>query len=81
MTKYFKMEMEGRKKSSLQFTEEILRKGRNSVEINGNLEGPKNTIKTLVNPKYDFSDQEIREEINSIIMAVSNITKYHKYMI
>jgi hypothetical protein len=75
MTKYYRLEMEGRKKSSLQFTEEILRNGRNNVDINGNQEGPKNTIKTLVNPKYNFSDQEIREEINSIIMAVSKITK------
>lgn len=73
--------MEGRKKSSLLFTEEVLRKGRNNAEIYENYNGPKNTIKTLVNPKYEFSDQEIREEINSIIMAVSRITKQHDNVI
>lgn len=63
--------MEARQKSSLKFTEEILRKGRLNSEINYNYNAPKNTIKSLVNPKYALCDQEIREEINSIIMAVS----------
>lgn len=67
------MEMEGRRKSSLKYTEEILRRGRLSSEINNNYSAPKNTIKSLVNPKYGLCDEEIREEVNSIIMAVSKI--------
>lgn len=63
--------MEARSKSSLKFTEEILQNGRRNAEISNNISGPKNTIKSLVNPKHELSDQEIREEITSIIMAVS----------
>lgn len=66
------MEMEARKKSSLKFTEYVLKKGRLNSDLDNNHKNvPKNTIKSLVNPKHALSDQEIREEINSIIMAVS----------
>ena len=72
LTKFYKMEMEGRKKGSLKFTDEILKKARQHSElISSSNDSPKNSIKTLVNPKYGLSDEEIREEINSLIMAVS----------
>lgn len=65
--------MEARRRSSLKFTEEILQRGRANSEVVYNYTGPKNTIKSLVNPKHGLCDEEIREEINSIIMAVSKI--------
>lgn len=71
LTKLYTMEMEGRMKGSIKFTEEILQNARRKSEIS-NYEAPKNSIKTLVNQKYRLSDQEIREEINSMIMAVSS---------
>lgn len=73
MTRYYKMEMEARRKSSLKFTDEILQRGRANSEVIYNHNGPKNTIKSLVNPKHGLDDEEIREEINSIIMAVSKL--------
>lgn len=74
MTKYYQMEINGRTKSSLKFTEEILQNGRKMSEYNNNNNEPTNIIKSLTDPKHGLSDQEIREEIFSMIMAGQDTT-------
>lgn len=66
------MEMNGRSKSSFKFVEEILQRGRQNA-INNNDEHT-NIIKSLVDPKHELCDQEIREEIFSMIMAGQDTT-------
>lgn len=76
MTKYYQMEINGRTKSSLKFTEEILEKGKKSIENNNNnnTNSTCNIISVLVDPKHGLCDQEIREEIFSMIMAGQDTT-------
>lgn len=69
------MEMNGRSKSSLKFVEEILQKGKqNALNNNNNNDEHTNIIKSLVDPKHGLCDQEIREEIFSMIMAGQDTT-------
>lgn len=70
ISKYYKMEMDGRTKGSLKFADEILYNARKNVEEANNNESHKNAIKLLVDPKYKLSDVEIKEEIITLLVAV-----------
>jgi hypothetical protein len=79
LSKYYKMEMDGRTKGSLKFTDEIFTKARKNVENNNNNnnfeeETHKNAIKLLVDPKYKLEDEEIKQEITTLLVAVSNLS-------
>lgn len=68
------MEMDGRTKGSLKFADEIFENAKKNFELSNNNEDEKtypNAIKTLVNPKHQLSDEEIRQEIITILVAVS----------
>lgn len=75
MSKYYKMEMDGRTKGSLKFADEIFENAkRNLMQQNNNEDDGKthvNAIKTLVDPKHQLSDEEIRQEIITLLVAVS----------
>lgn len=71
MSKYYKMEMDGRTKGSLKFTDEIFEKARKNAADPNNNETQKNAIKLLVDPKYKLDDEEIKQEITTLLVAVS----------
>lgn len=65
------MEMDGRTKGSLKFTDEIFEKARKNAADPNNNETQKNAIKLLVDPKYNLDDEEIKQEITTLLVAVS----------
>ena len=69
MSMYYKMEMDGRTKGSLKFTDEILEKARKNFDPNNNV-AQKNAIKLLIDPKYKLDDEEIKQEITTLLVAV-----------
>lgn len=69
MSAYYKMEMDGRTKGSLKFTDEILNRARKNHDANNNVT-QKNAIKLLVDPKYNLDDDEIKQEITTLLVAV-----------
>lgn len=69
------MEMDGRTKGSLKFADEIFENAKKNLELRNNNEDEKtypNAIKTLVDPKHQLTDEEIRQEIITLLVAVSN---------
>lgn len=69
--------MDGRTKGSLKFADEIFDNAKKNLELQNNNEDEKvhaNAIKALVNPKHQLSDEEIRQEIITILVAVSVVT-------
>jgi hypothetical protein len=76
MSKYYQMEMDGRTKGSLKFADEIFENAKRNQELENNNEDEKvskNAIKTLVDPKHQLSDEEIKQEIITLLVAVSNL--------
>lgn len=69
MSVYHKMEMDGRTKGSLKFTDEILENARKNFDPNNNVT-QKNAIKLLIDPKYKLDDEEIKQEITTLLVAV-----------
>lgn len=72
------MEMDGRTKGSLKFADEIFENAKRNLELQNNNEDEKvhaNAIKTLVDPKHQLSDEEIKQEIITLLVAVSFETK------
>ena len=70
------MEMDGRTKGSLKFADEIFENAKRNLELQNNNDydkTPKNAIKTLMDPKYQLTDEEIHQEIITLLVAVSEI--------
>lgn len=64
------MEMDGRKHGGLQFVNKIY----DDAVMNRDEEeyyDKENIVRALVNPKFQLSEQEIKDEIAGIILAVS----------
>lgn len=70
-TKDYKIQMNARSKSSLIFTDEIIKNGKiyreNFVNDDEKLQ---NSVETMFEPCHNLTDDEIRDEINTIIIAV-----------
>lgn len=69
------MEMDGRTKGSLKFTDEIFETAKKNRElVKNNNEDEKvypNAVDILVDPRHQFTEEEIKQEITSILVAVS----------
>lgn len=71
-TKMFKIQEKARLTSSLRFTDEIIKKGRIYKEnFVDNADGLRNSVECLFDPRNNLTEDEIRDEINTIIIAVS----------
>lgn len=75
-TKDYKIQLEARSKSSLIFTDEIIKNGliyrENFVNDDEKLQ---NSVEAMFEPCHNLTVDEIREEINTIIIAV-RVLKY-----
>ena len=72
MTKYYDQEMEEWKTGSFQFLVEILKKIQISSKEKLNLSTKKNALNLLTDPQNGLTQQEIKEEIQSLLAAVSD---------
>jgi cytochrome P450 len=75
LSPYYKMEMNGRTKGSLKFVDEIMQIDKEDKNNNNN-DGDKtykSAIELLVNSTNNFTDQEIKEEIITLLVAVKTI--------
>jgi hypothetical protein len=74
LTNYYKRAMIAREKSSEKITRMILEEFRSKdfSEFAEDENEIKNPMKLLMNPKHELTEEELRDEIETILVAVSN---------
>lgn len=74
LSKWYKIELDGRTKSALKLVDRIYENALNNREENYD-DGSENenAIKAMTNPRNNLSEREVKEEIFGLILAVSLI--------
>lgn len=72
MTKYYELEREEYKTGTYKFLVEIFKKIRISSKEKLNFSTKKNALNLLTDPQNGLTQQEIEEEIQSLLAAVSD---------
>lgn len=78
MTKYYKSEINELKNGSLKFIDRVIqnaKENRQNLDVNSNENdkkpATKRVIQLLSDPQHKLTDQEIKDEIQSLLLAVS----------